>query len=208
MSNSSPSPETVIRRAIRVALRQVRVALPGRVESYDAKTCQADVQPLIMEAQPQPDGSLKTALLPVVPHVPVLFVGGGGSRLTFPVKAGDTCMLVFSSSSLDRWLALGGEVDPQDDRHHHLTDAIAIVGLDDFASVKPAHATATVLEGDDVRIGDDTGTAAALHSELNDLIGILSGAGTGAATAIPTAISTYQAAHSGWPLGAQKVKVK
>src|SRR4029077_1835714 len=122
MSDSTPSPSTVLRRAIRVALRMVRVALPGPIEAYDANTCQADVQPLIMEAQPQPDGSTVTALLPVVPHVPVVFVGGGGSRLTFGVKTGDPCMLIFASSSLDRWLALGGEVDPLDDRHHHLSD--------------------------------------------------------------------------------------
>jgi hypothetical protein len=38
-------------------------------------------------------------------------------------------MLVFSQRSIDRWLDVGGEIDPADPRKHHLTDAIAYPGV-------------------------------------------------------------------------------
>ena len=172
MANQSPAPETVIAKAMRVALRSVRVALPGRIQTYDASTCQADVQPLIQEAQADFDGTVTTGPLPVVPHVPVLFMGGGGNRTTYPVKPGDTCLLIFSSSSLDRWLALGGLVDPQDDRRHDISDGIALVGLTAFPNATPASTTATVLEGL-IQLGSQSASApVALNTEFAQFLAI------------------------------------
>ena len=204
--NPKPLPATVIRRAIRAALRQVRVMLPGRIVSYDATTCQADVQPLIMEAQTQPDGSTIVERLPVVTHCPVVFCGGGGARLTFPIAVGDTCLLMFSSSSLDQWLAVGGEVDPADDRRQHISDGIALVGINDFAHATPAHATATVLTGNDVRLGDANGGAIAKNADLSSLVNVLKTwtpvSGDGGA-ALKTAVI---AAFPSLPAGTTKVK--
>lgn len=177
MSNSVPKPETVIARAMRVAFKQQRTNLPGVIETYDPARCEASVQVLVQDLDRAENGARFAKRVPVYNHVPVAFLGGGGMRLTFPVKRGDTCVLVFASSSTERWRALGGEVDPQED--HHAGDPLcAIVGLSDFAHAKAAHATATALEGTDVRIGV-TGNAVALatkadvdavNSKLNSLI--------------------------------------
>ncbi len=170
MSNQTPSPETVIRRAINRALREASTAEPGMIEAYDPQTCTADVQPLLMHVKNGETGERVVTRAPVVSNVPVVQLGGGGSRLTFPVKRGDVCLLLVCSRPIDRWNAIGGEVDPQDTtRHHHLTDAIALVGLSDAAHAKPAHATATVLEGDDIRLGDDTAALLALKQDVDDL---------------------------------------
>jgi hypothetical protein len=206
MSNQTPSPDTVIRRAIAAALKYVRVALPGKILEYDRTRLEATVQPLIQERVPTEDGSRAVDRMPAIAHVPVYFVGGGGSRLTFPVKAGDTCEIIFQSSSIDLWLALGGEVDPLDDHHHHITDAVAYVGLSDFAHARPAHATATVLEGDDVRIGDDTAALLALKSDLATLKTAISNAVIVANDGGASFKSTLLTALSSWPVGTTKVR--
>lgn len=57
-----------------------------------------------------------------------------GASLVLPVAKGDTGLLIFCDSSLDVWLARGGLVDPLDDRHHSLSDAVFIPGLRPFSS--------------------------------------------------------------------------
>jgi hypothetical protein len=54
--------------------------------------------------------------------------------LVLPVSVGDTGLLVFADGSLDVWLARGGVVDPLDDRHHALSDAVFIPGLRPFSN--------------------------------------------------------------------------
>lgn len=131
--NQTPTLAEVLGAALDASARGLRVALPARVESYDPATQQVSAQPLVLEGFVGEDGERATERLPVINGVPVVFPGAGGFRVTFPVAVGDTVLLVFSSSSIDRWLALGGEVDPQDDRRHSINDAVAIPGLRDFA---------------------------------------------------------------------------
>lgn len=170
--STNPTPElpTVMRRAIAKALRRVRVALPGRVEEYDPTTCSASVQPLVLDARFDPSGVRVTERLAVNNHVPVVFLGGGGSRLTFPVKRGDEGVILYGSSAIGQYLALGGEQDPVSDQHHHLSDAIAFFVFDVAEPDRaPANADATVLEGTDVRLGDDAGGALATKADVDAL---------------------------------------
>jgi len=57
-----------------------------------------------------------------------------GADLVTPVAVGDTGLLVFCDGSLDVWLSKGGLVDPLDDRHHALSDAVFIPGLRPFSN--------------------------------------------------------------------------
>jgi hypothetical protein len=57
-----------------------------------------------------------------------------GADLVVPVEVGDTGLLVFADDSLDIWLSKGGLVDPLDDRHHALSDAVFIPGLRPFSN--------------------------------------------------------------------------
>jgi hypothetical protein len=124
---------------------RLRVCLPGRVERYDATQRRADVKPLLKASYVDAAGARRADSLPVVPSVPVVFPGAGGFTLTFPVQPGDTVLLVFADESLDRWLARGGEVDPGEVRPHDLSNAVALVGLQDFAHALAAHADNVVL---------------------------------------------------------------
>lgn len=111
------------------SLSELHTAMPGRVERYDRTTQTADVQPLVKRAVADEAGVESLESLPVVPSVPVVFPGAGDYAITFPIARGDTVLLVVASASLDRWLARGGEVDPDDERTHALSDAVAIPGL-------------------------------------------------------------------------------
>lgn len=117
----------VIRKALEVFSADLHVGIPARIEKFDASTGLADVKPLVKDVDP--DGVSRS--VPVVTNVPVHFPGAGGFRMTFPVKPGDPCFLLFSDRSLDVWLSKGGEVDPVDPRRHALSDAVAILGITD-----------------------------------------------------------------------------
>jgi hypothetical protein len=164
----SPTFAEAFTRAVARALAEVRVSMPARVERYDKAKQLVDVQPLIKEAHADEEGERIVEPLPVIANVPVVFPGAGPFRLTVPIAAGDTVLLVFCASSLDVWLAQGGVVDPLDDNRFRLADAIAVPGLRDFGHpLASASDTALTLGHDsgaqifidqaEVRLGADTG---------------------------------------------------
>lgn len=131
MSDTSRSPtlSEVLREVFGSFMDDVHVAMPCRVESYDAATQCVNLQPVIKQAYLDEEGERVAARLPVLVNCPVQFPGGGKFRVTFPITAGDTGMAIFSESSLDVWLKEGGEVDPLDDRRFHLSDAVFLPGI-------------------------------------------------------------------------------
>jgi hypothetical protein len=199
---TTPDLATVLRAAFGAGSKGMRVALPARVEAYDASTQQVTVQPLVLEGYIDETGARATERLPAIAGVPVVFPGAGGFRVTFPIVAGDTVLLVFASSSIDRWLALGGEVDPQDDRRHHISDAIAIPGLRSFASPLAQASTSTMSMGKDggptieisttdVQIGGSSPLVTL--AEFNAHVHAVSGP----STAVPTTLATGTAVLKG-----------
>lgn len=143
-------PEAVFRTAIPAALASVWTALPGIIESFDAATQTAVVQPAVQGQFTASDGTVMLVDLPLIPDVPVQFPSGGGFTLTFPVSAGDECLLVFASRGIDAWHALGGVQQPTAARRHALSDAFAMVGVRSVPRALPAVSTTAVqLRSDD-----------------------------------------------------------
>ena len=67
---------------------------------------------------------------PVLVRVPVIVIGGGGGYTTYPIFAGDTCLLMFCDRDIDLWLEQGSTSSPPNsERLHDLSDAVALVGL-------------------------------------------------------------------------------
>lgn len=170
--NDTPSHETIADLAIRQRLRSVRVALPGRIEEYNSDTQKATVQPLILEEEFDDLGNRVAAQLPVVTDVPIAFLGMGTWRITGPVKRGDLVWLVFASSSIGKWLINGGLVDPEDDRHHTLTDAFAIPGAFSFNNLPTdAPTDAVVIHADQLKLGGpDADDPIVRRSDLNAVV--------------------------------------
>ena len=94
-------------------------ALPGTVESFDASTQTACVRPALKR---------KGIMLPVLRDVPVFFPGNSSGAVTWPVSAGDECLLVFADAEIDRWFE-GENDEPAPGRTHSLSDAFAFVGF-------------------------------------------------------------------------------
>ncbi len=188
-ADDTPSHETIADLAIKQRLRSVRVALPGRIEEYNNTTQRATVQPLILEEQFDDLGNRIAAKLPVVTDVPIAFIGMGSWRITGPVKRGDLVWLVFASSAIGKWLATGGLVDPEDDRHHTLTDAFAIPGAFSFNQLPTAAPTdAVVVHADQLKLGGPDATDPVVRkSDLDAVVTRLKAHGhVGAGTIDPT----------------------
>lgn len=192
MSRSPQGLAEVINHALDMRLADVRVSLPGKVTRYDSSKQMVDVQPLIKQAYYDETETRQVESMPVIPNVPLMFQGAGGFRMTFPVEVGDKVLIVFSSSSLDKWLESGGEVDPNDDRQFSLADAVAIPGLRDFAH--PLESAPT----DRMTIGKDDGA----QVQITDSEVLLGGDGAVDAvikgTSYHSAESTFLTALSTW----------
>ena len=102
--------------------KDIYTALPAVVISYGALTQTATVRPLIQADEDLPN--------PTISGVPVQFPSGGGAALTFPVKAGDQCLLIFSMLPTDTWVVGdGSDKKVSNRRSHDITDAFAIMGI-------------------------------------------------------------------------------
>jgi len=165
MPNDSRTPELseLLDLAIERGLLRVNTWMPGRIDSYDATKQTATVVPELTLRAPAQDGTEGAIVPPKLVDVPVVFPGGGGFRVTFPVVQGDRVMLMFAQRSMDEWKTTAGSQDPADERHHSLSDAVAIAGLHDLVSVW------TAVPGDRVTLGKDGGAQIAVGPVLVEL---------------------------------------
>lgn len=124
--SDTPSLSDVLEAAVEGRLARARTGLPGRIQAYDATTRRATVQVLVTDGVIGEDGERRARELPAIPDVPVAAIGSRGIRIKFPIRVGDPCWLMFSSSSIARLKATGRLGDPGDDRHHHIADAVAL----------------------------------------------------------------------------------
>lgn len=106
----------------------LRVALPGIIQSFNPVTVTCVVQPAIKGSMRDAKDKLQSVTLPLLVDVPVVFPRGGGCTITFPVKKGDECLVLFSDRCIDFWWQSGGVQEPVDPRQHDLSDAFALVG--------------------------------------------------------------------------------
>ena len=96
------------------------VAKPGIIESYDAESGLASVQPALRRKNS--DGEILTA--PLLEDVPVFLPAAD-----FSVSSGMPCLLLFMDFCLDGWLQSGQPVLPPSPRQHDWSDAVALVGV-------------------------------------------------------------------------------
>ncbi len=128
-------------------IQNARVAIPAIVVQFDSQKQTVSVQPAIKDTLQG-----KSTALPELSDVPVQFPRAGGYSLTFPVKAGDECLLVFSDMCIDSWWQLGEVQNQAEKRRHDLSDACAILGI---TSV-PKALKNICMEG--VQLRNDSGT--------------------------------------------------
>lgn len=145
----------ILRLAFNSFMDGVHTCIPGSIQSFDPLTKKASVKPLV-----QKKFENETLSYPVITNVPVVFPGTKDVVLSFPLSAGDGCLILFSEVSLERYLSSAGEeVEPGETRKFALSDAVCLPGLFPFGSpgaVGDGLALQVKYKTTEIRI-DDTG---------------------------------------------------
>ena len=120
----------------------------GTIDSFDAATQTATIAINYIRVfknanpnLPNPAADNQTSNVyttyPLLIQCPVVILQGGGSYLTFPIKKGDTCLVLFNDREITTWLTTGQITYPQNQRTHDLSDGIALVGIRSIVSGVP-----------------------------------------------------------------------
>lgn len=122
------SQEEILRATKDALAAELRVALPGVIQSFDEAAQTVSVQAAIRERVMQ-DGERKEIEIPLLEDVPVYFPGGQGFDISYPVKEGMDCLVVFADMCIDAWWESGGIQNQTEARRHDLSDGFALVGF-------------------------------------------------------------------------------
>ena len=96
----------------------------GEIVSFDPSTQTAEV---LIKMQRTVKGEIKD--YPVLIDCPCIVLGGGEGRITFPISAGDSCLVIFNDKDIDNWYDGGQKMPPRSQRLHDFADAFALVGI-------------------------------------------------------------------------------
>lgn len=87
-------------------------------------------------------------------NVPVVILSGGTASLTFPIAAGDQCLVLFNDRDTDNWFKGQTSGPVNSTRLHALADGIAIVGLRQFTKpISTYSSTHAVLQNGSTQVG-------------------------------------------------------
>lgn len=126
----------------------LRTAVPARVVAVAADGTTVDVQPTVSMTH-RLDGEALQLDLPVIRGVPVQLLGSTvlGLFVAVPITVGDDGLLVVTDRALDNWQHGAGVSQPPEmhtPRHHDLTDAVYIPGLQRLSGAVPDYPTDAV----------------------------------------------------------------
>lgn len=108
----------------------LRVAIPGIIDSFDPVEQTVTVQPAIKERViVDQNGTVRELSLPLLLDVPIVIPRAGGIALTLPVQKGDECLVIFADSCIDAWWSQGSVQVQAEKRRHDLSDGFAILGV-------------------------------------------------------------------------------
>lgn len=105
---------------------QLYTSCPAVVDSYNPYDCTVNVFPAIYKAET--DGLLIQDQ--ILKRVPLHFQATQELGITFPIRKGDTVLLVFGHSDIENWSnKIEDYVAPKTYRRHNMNDAFAIAGV-------------------------------------------------------------------------------
>ena len=102
----------------------------GIIQSFDEADQTATVRIAIKKVfEIQEDGTRVIQERPLLLKCPVIILFGGSTYMTFPIAAGDECLVLFNDREIDGWWTTGSAQAPQSPRAHSSSDAFALVGV-------------------------------------------------------------------------------
>lgn len=216
----TPRDSEVLRAILEGRIRDIHVALPGRVDTYDREKQTADITPMVRRTMQGPEDEDDIFEdLPQLRSVPVIFPGGNDFFIAFNLAAGDTGQLVFNQWDPAGWRKSGDISNPIDFRMHHPAHATfqpgyramakALAGLTaDGITLGSRTGLRIIIKPSTMEVGGDS-DAAALASKLDGILNVLSTWVTvpnDGGAALQTAINAWKIAHPG-STGSGKLKL-
>lgn len=132
----------------------IKTCYPAKIISFDPVTQLARCKLSVEDYFTGVNYSYRKQAAALLIDVPVHTLQGGGWVITFPIKAGDDCLVMFAQKGYDHWLYSGaqetGLVDGIPTGEHYrefsIRDAICLVGI------RPIPSAITEYSPDDVDI--------------------------------------------------------
>jgi len=153
----------------RETMQAINSAKVGAIKEFNADNQTAQIEILQKQyIENAPDNVPQIVDYPLIIDVPVFFAGGGLGSLTFPVAAGDECLVLFNDRDIDLWFKNSQVGIPNSNRLHDISDGFALVGfrseqnaLVDFllTGVKLRHGDANVYLQDGTEATLKSGTS-------------------------------------------------
>lgn len=119
-----PEMDDLLSESREVVFSNINCVQIGRIEKVNNnQTVEIQIQFL----RRRPGG--QTASYPLLVDCPYIVWQGGDSFINMPIEAGNYCLVLFNDRNIDDWWETGNIAVPNDTRKHHLSDGIAIIGL-------------------------------------------------------------------------------
>jgi phage baseplate assembly protein gpV len=147
-------------------------ALPGIYEAAGKDRQTANVQPSVKAKVLGQDGSWSDMVLPMCINCPIVYPGGGGFQLTFPLSKGDEGLIVFAQRCIDSWWQSGGVQSQAEMRMHDISDGFFIPAM---LSQSKAPATAASTSTVQLRSADG---ATYIEVAAGNLVNVHASSGT------------------------------
>ena len=147
-------------------------ALPGIYHAPGKDKQTANVKAAIKGKVSDQKGGWTDKEMPLLINLPIVWPGGGGFQLTFPLSEGDEGLIVFAQRCIDAWWERGG-VQPQAEmRMHDISDGFFIPAM---LSQSKAPSTAASTSTVQLRSADG---ATYIEVAAGNLVNVHASAGT------------------------------
>jgi hypothetical protein len=154
--------DEAIIRMIRSRAMRIWTAMPGIVQKVNMTTMTIDAVVAVTGLFVDTENATQDMEPVVCPDMPLVFPGGGGAFMEFPVTKGDEVLLIFAARSIDNWWGNSGvQKQSEQGRMHNLSDGFAIPGIRSRPNAK-------TLDPNVVRIRNDANSA---YIEFNPAAG-------------------------------------
>lgn len=193
----------ILRRFLNQFSFDLRCASPGIITSFNSTeqtvTVQLAIKELVRIIQNE-NTYQKTVEVPELKDVPIIIPRAGEYSITFPVKVGDECLVIFGDTCIDSWWKRGCPLqttgkyqtqEPASLRRHDLSDGFAILGcwsqpnvISDYSTdsleirtddgntkIKVKDGEVTIIS-DSINLGDSTGLRKLIDERIIDLINL------------------------------------
>lgn len=130
-----PDLPAVLRSLLREAHTSINCVQIGTIQSFNAANQTATIKiAMKLVEKLDADGSKVLRDYPLLLECPVFILHGAGDAITFPIAAGDSCIILFNDRQIDQWLNFGEGLPPEVGRTHNISDGIALVGLKPYTA--------------------------------------------------------------------------